>query len=91
MGATPAQFLTITSAELTLENNVDLRVREFGSDYAQCIAAAQRSVKLNFELFELADTQTAGCIKRRGNDRRSASCSNWGKPPASCSARICRR
>ncbi len=60
LGASPTQFFTLTSAQLTLDNAVDLRVKEFGSDFAQCIAAGQRSVKLNFELFELADTQTAG-------------------------------
>jgi hypothetical protein len=60
MGATQAEFLTLTAATLELDNNVDLRVKEFGSDFAQCIAAGIRSVKLNFELFEAADTQTAG-------------------------------
>ncbi len=60
MGITPAEFMTLTAAELTLDNAVDLRVKEFGSDYAQCIAAGTRSVKLNFELFEMADAQTAG-------------------------------
>jgi hypothetical protein len=60
MGVTPAQFLTVTAAELTLENNIELRVKEFGSDFARCIAASQRSVTLNFSLFELADAQTAG-------------------------------
>jgi hypothetical protein len=60
MGVTEAQFLTITAAELTLENNIDLRVKEFGSDYARCIAAAERDVTLNFTLFELPDAQTQG-------------------------------
>ena len=60
MGIPQAQFLTITAAELTLENNIELRVKEFGSDYARCIAASTRNVSLNFSLFELADTQTAG-------------------------------
>jgi len=60
LGVTPAQFSTITAATLTLDNAVDLRVKEFGSDFAQCIAAGVRSVKLNFELFEMADAQTAG-------------------------------
>jgi hypothetical protein len=58
LGTSPTQFLTLTAAQLTLDNGVDLRVKEFGSDYAQCIAVGPRSVKLNFELFELADTQT---------------------------------
>jgi hypothetical protein len=60
MGVTEAQFLTITAAELTLENNIELRVKEFGSDFARCIAAATRAVTLNFSLFEMADAQTAG-------------------------------
>ncbi len=58
MGTSPTEFFTLTAAQLTLDNAVDLRVKEFGSDYAQCIAAGQRSVKLNFELFEMADAQT---------------------------------
>ena len=60
MGVTEANFLTLTRAELSLDNNVDLRVKEFGSDLARCIAAGVRSVRLDFSLFEMADAQTAG-------------------------------
>jgi hypothetical protein len=60
MGATPSQFLTLTSAELDLSNNVQLRVREFGSDFARCIAAGERQVKLNFSVFEQVDADTLG-------------------------------
>ena len=60
MGATPAEFLTLTGAVLQLNNNVELRVREFGSDFARCIAAGERQVNLNFSVFEMADVQTAG-------------------------------
>ena len=60
MGASPNQFFTLTAATLTLDNKVDLRVREFGSDFARSIAAGQRSVKLNFEIFEQDDAQTPG-------------------------------
>ena len=60
MGATPAQFLTLTAAELDLNNNVQLRVREFGSDFARCIAAGERQVKLNFSVFEQVDADTLG-------------------------------
>ena len=60
LGATPTQFFTVTAAELTLENNIELRAREFGSDFARCIAAGTRRVALNFELFELDDAQTKG-------------------------------
>jgi hypothetical protein len=60
MGATPTQFFTLTGAELTLHNDVQLRVREFGSDLARCVAAGKRNVKLNFSLFEQDDAQTKG-------------------------------
>ncbi|HVO97430.1 MAG TPA: hypothetical protein VMT15_05155 [Bryobacteraceae bacterium] len=60
MGVSPAQFSTITAAELTLENNINLRAKEFGSDYARCIAASTRAVTLNFSLFAMADAQTQG-------------------------------
>lgn len=59
MGATPAQFFTLTGAELELNNDVQLRVREFGSDLARCVAGGERQVKLNFSLFEHVDTETA--------------------------------
>ncbi len=60
MGVSPTQFFTLTAAQLKLDNNIELRVREFGSDFARCIAAATRKVTLNFELFEVVDAQTAG-------------------------------
>ncbi len=60
MGATPAQFFTLTGAVLELNNNVQLRVREFGSDFARCIAAGARQVKLNFSVFEQVDADTLG-------------------------------
>ena len=50
----------MTSAELTLANGVELRAREFGSDFARCIAAGERKVTLDFEVFQQTDSQTAG-------------------------------
>ena len=60
MGATPNEFFTLTEAELTLENNIALRLHEFGSDFPRCISAGTRKITLNFNIFECADTQTAG-------------------------------
>lgn len=60
MGASPAQFLTLTAAELELKNSIQLRAREFGSDSARCIAAGQRAVTLHFSVFESVDAETAG-------------------------------
>ncbi len=60
MGATPSEFFTLTEAELTLENNIALRLHEFGSDLARCITAGARKITLNFNLFESVDAQTQG-------------------------------
>ncbi len=58
---TPAnKFLTITNALVELDNDLDLRNREFGSTVPQCIAAGIRRVNANFELFEADDAATRG-------------------------------
>ena len=45
---------------MTLENNIALRLHEFGSDFRVCITAGAREVTLNFNIFESVDAQTAG-------------------------------
>ena len=60
MGAPPNEFFTMTEAELTLENNIALRLHEFGSDLPRCITAGRRRVTLTFNIFESVDAQTAG-------------------------------
>jgi hypothetical protein len=59
MGAAPSQMHALTAAELTVDNHVMLRAREFGADYAKCIAAGQRSVRLDFRVFAHADAISA--------------------------------
>lgn len=58
MGAPESRFFTLTAAELTMTNNIAQRLHEFGSDFARCIAAGQRAVRLSFRIFEQDDTQT---------------------------------
>ena len=58
MGSAPSRFLTLTAAELILTNGIAQRLHEFGSDFARCIAAGQRAVRLNFRIFEEDDAQT---------------------------------
>jgi len=58
MGASPVRYYSLTEAELAMDNNISLRAKEFGRDFAQCIAAGQRSVKLDFSVFEQDDAQT---------------------------------
>jgi hypothetical protein len=58
MGAAPLQYFTLTSAQVTLNNGLDLRNREFGSDLARAIAPGPRSVSVDFSVFEMDDSQT---------------------------------
>jgi hypothetical protein len=58
LGSTATQFFTLTDAEVTIENNLDLRNREFGSNSRCCITAGQRNVTLKFNLFQQDDAQT---------------------------------
>lgn len=58
MGAIEEQVLTITSAELVLDNSVDLRNREFGSLTPRGVAGGVRNVSMNFSLFEKDDDST---------------------------------
>lgn len=59
MGVGPSQVHALTSAELVVDNNVTLRAKEFGADYAKCIAAGARSVRLNFSVFAHTDAVSA--------------------------------
>ena len=58
LGSAPDRFFTITDAEVIVDNDLDLRSREFGSATARCISAGERSVLVNFELFEQDDVAT---------------------------------
>ncbi|HLH41376.1 MAG TPA: hypothetical protein VKV74_00220 [Bryobacteraceae bacterium] len=58
MGTSPAQFFTLTTAQLTLNNNISLRLHEFGSDFPRCVQGGVRSITLDFSLFEQDDAQT---------------------------------
>ncbi len=58
MGATPTQFFTLTSAQITLGNDLELRNREFGADFARAIAPGLRSVSIDFSVFQKDDAQT---------------------------------
>lgn len=51
LGVTPQRFYTLTSAEVSLDNSIDVRNREFGSSLIRCIAPGVREVNLDFELY----------------------------------------
>jgi hypothetical protein len=58
LGNTPDRFYTITAAAVTIENDVEPRTYEFGSDGPRCISPGLRTVTADLELFEMADAGT---------------------------------
>ena len=49
-GAAPAQFHTLLAAEISLENNIDTRDREFGMAKPGCFAAGERRVTVDLDV-----------------------------------------
>jgi hypothetical protein len=60
LGSAPNQFYTITSGTFQLDNGLDLRSQEFGTNLPQAIAPGPRSVTAAFSLYELNDAATQG-------------------------------
>jgi hypothetical protein len=58
MGADATLFSTLTAARLRVDNNLDVRAREFGSRYPVCLAAGEREVALSFSLLGRDDAAT---------------------------------
>ena len=58
LGVTPERFYTLTSAELSLDNGIDVRAREFGSSNIRCVTAGVRNVSVDFELYGNEDDST---------------------------------
>jgi hypothetical protein len=59
LGSSPMRFLTLTTADITFTNNLDLRASEFGTILPRAIAPGQRTVSMNFSIFEMDDAATA--------------------------------
>jgi len=60
MGALPERFFTLTSAELLLDNALDVRSREFGFSVPRALSPGTRAVSLDFDLYEQDDDRTKG-------------------------------
>lgn len=60
MGPTLDRFYTITSAEITIDNDIQTRASEFGSDGPRCISPGMRTVTADVQLFQLNDEATRG-------------------------------
>jgi hypothetical protein len=51
LGVNPNRLFTLTAAEISMNNNIDARNREFGSRLIRCVAPGVRKVELDFELY----------------------------------------
>ncbi len=60
MGVTPQRFYTLTEAEITLKNGVDLRAQEFGRTVPSWFTAGVRNASVNLTAFEFDDDATRG-------------------------------
>jgi hypothetical protein len=58
MGSTPAEFFTVTKAQLTFNNDLDLRSNEFGANLARGISPGIRNVSVEFSLYQQDDSIT---------------------------------
>lgn len=58
LGVVPSSFLTVSSASINLNNNVNMRMNEFGSSLPQAIAPGTREVTMTLELFGQDDEAT---------------------------------
>lgn len=58
LGATQAEFFTLTGATIELKNNINTRNQEFGSSYPRAIAPGERQVATSFTLLAQDDAQT---------------------------------
>lgn len=60
LGNGPDRFYTITSATFLLDNDLEMRAREFGSILPRCIVPGQRRATLDLELYEQDDPASIG-------------------------------
>lgn len=59
LGSTPNQFFTLTKAKISFQNNLDLRAREFGTSLPLAIAPGERTVTLDFSIYQQDGAATA--------------------------------
>jgi hypothetical protein len=60
LGVLPTSFLTLSSASIDLNNNVNMRLNEFGASLPRGIAPGAREVTMTLELFGQDDEATTG-------------------------------
>jgi len=59
IGPVPQRFYTLTEAQVTIENNLEARAREFGNELLMRLVPGERRVKVSMSLYEKDDAATA--------------------------------
>jgi hypothetical protein len=83
LGVTASKFATITKASITLDNDLDLRAREFGSSVPQCHGAGMRTVLADVSLYEIDDGATRGLYQAARSETPVAVMFQLGQAPGS--------
>ena len=60
LGNGPDRFFTLTDAELSIDNGIQVRANEFGSSLPRALAPSTRTVTIDFQLFSQDDAATQG-------------------------------
>lgn len=60
LGPNAERFYTLTGAEVILDNDLDMRAREFGAVTPRCLAPGIRKVTVDFSLYGRDDEATLG-------------------------------
>jgi len=58
MGNVPSEFFSLLEAEIILDNDLEGRHHEFGSDTPQCLVAGRRRVEMNFRIYGNDEPET---------------------------------
>jgi hypothetical protein len=59
LGSSMLQFMTVTKAQVNIDNDLDARTHEFGTSIPIAISPGPRLVGMDLELFEQTDSATA--------------------------------
>jgi hypothetical protein len=60
LGTSASQFFTVTSASISLKNNLDTRSKEFGSSLPLALSPGRRTVTTSLDLYSQDDSATEG-------------------------------
>lgn len=73
VGLGPSRFHTVTSAKITVANNLEARRREFGMLDPLCLVTGERTVGVEFELYS-RDDQSFNELYQAARQRSPVSC-----------------